>query len=98
MTVAAVIFDLDGTVLMNESDWEEAFLAVARKYQVPNAKCQMPSGWVHEPGIGVESNWKRMVGVGGEDKREEVDDGAGYFYLLVCGRRYFGGAVAAVGF
>ena len=61
MAIAAVIFDLDGTVLLNEQVWETAFRAVMDKYQISNVKLQMPNGWIHEPGIGVESNWKRMV-------------------------------------
>ncbi len=57
----AVIFDLDGTVLDNEGVWEEAFRAAARKSQIPNLKPQLASGWLHEPGIGIGPNWKRLV-------------------------------------
>jgi beta-phosphoglucomutase len=62
--IEAVIFDLDGTVLDNEDDWEEAFAKVARKnsikYPVSNIQLQ-PNSWMHEPGIGLSANWKRII-------------------------------------
>lgn len=60
--IQAVIFDLDGTILDNEGVWEEAFLEVARENQVKmEGRWRQPNGWVHEPGVGVESNWRRLV-------------------------------------
>lgn len=53
--IQAVIFDLDGTVLDNESAWEEAFAAVAERHGISG------SGWLHEPGIGIGPNWKRLM-------------------------------------
>ncbi len=59
--IQAVIFDLDGTILDNEENWEKAFVAVAHKHQITNPKLQMPNGWIHEPGLGLSANWKRMI-------------------------------------
>lgn len=59
--IQAVIFDLDGTILDNEKEWETAFEAVIHKHQIPNSKFQMPNGWIHEPGLGLSNNWKRIV-------------------------------------
>lgn len=53
--IGAVIFDLDGTVLDNEPEWETAFRTVAEKYKIQG------SGWLHEPGIGIRPNWKRLM-------------------------------------
>jgi len=57
----AVIFDLDGTVLDNESEWEEAFQTVANKYKISKPEFLMPNSWWHEPGIGLSTNWRRMT-------------------------------------
>lgn len=53
--IQGVIFDLDGTVLDNEPEWETAFRAVAEKYKIQGF------GWIHEPGIGIRPNWKRLM-------------------------------------
>lgn len=57
--IQAVIFDLDGTVLDNEGEWEEAFRQVAAPLCL---KVTLgASDWLHEPGIGLGPNWKRLV-------------------------------------
>ncbi|OGC93193.1 hypothetical protein A2899_00060 [Candidatus Amesbacteria bacterium RIFCSPLOWO2_01_FULL_49_25] len=56
--IEAVIFDLDGTVLDNEGEWEEAFCEVAKKFSVTNSGFSI-DGWMHEPGIGITPNWRR---------------------------------------
>jgi len=50
----AVIFDLDGTVLDNEGEWESVFRQGAE-----NNNLQSKGAWIHEPGIGITVNWKR---------------------------------------
>lgn len=65
MAIEAVIFDLDGTVLDNEPDWEQAFRTVMAKYQIMS-KFRLENGWVHEPGIGLGSNWRRVLSENGE--------------------------------
>ncbi len=59
--IAAVIFDLDGTVLDNESLHEEAFQKVVVKNKLV-VKPQLKNGWIHEPGIGVAANWQKLLG------------------------------------
>jgi HAD superfamily hydrolase (TIGR01509 family) len=60
--INAVIFDLDGTILDNEQDWEAAFLAVFDKHHLTlDYSFRQPNNWIHEPGLGLSSNWKRMV-------------------------------------
>lgn len=58
--IQAVIFDLDGTVLDNEPEWETAFRAVVDSNQL-SVVSWMPNNWIHEPGIGITPNWKRLV-------------------------------------
>lgn len=60
--IQAVIFDLDGTVLDNELLWEGAFVrvVVGNGLKVLTAMRQV-NGWVHEPGIGLEANWRRIA-------------------------------------
>jgi HAD superfamily hydrolase (TIGR01509 family) len=61
--IEAVIFDLDGTVLDNEADWEEAFVKVISGNGIKiNGKLRQVNGWLHEPGVGLETNWKRLIG------------------------------------
>lgn len=57
--IAAVIFDLDGTVLDNEPKWEESFRKVANSHTL-----EYGSKWIHTPGVGVLANWEKMVGKG----------------------------------
>lgn len=60
--INAVIFDLDGTVLDNEREWETAFRAVLEKHHLSfNHSFIQPNGWIHEPGIGLSVNWRRIV-------------------------------------
>lgn len=59
--IQAVIFDLDGTILDNESEWEEAFRLTAKNFQLPITNFQL-GGWMHEPGIGLVPNWKKLTG------------------------------------
>lgn len=67
--VEAIIFDLDGTILDNEGDWEQAFKNVLAKYQyLP--KFRLDNGWIHEPGIGLSSNWRRVLTESGEYSAE----------------------------
>lgn len=56
--IQAVIFDLDGTVLDNEPEWETAFRAVVDSNQL-SVISWMANSWIHEPGIGIAPNWKR---------------------------------------
>lgn len=60
--IRAVIFDLDGTVLDNESDWEEAFnkVALRNSIEIPESK-RLRNGWIHEPGMGISPIWKRLI-------------------------------------
>jgi putative hydrolase of the HAD superfamily len=51
--IQAVIFDLDGTVLDNETEWELVFQEVAHQN---NLKLDR-----HTPGIGARNNWKKIV-------------------------------------
>jgi HAD superfamily hydrolase (TIGR01509 family) len=69
--VQAVIFDLDGTVLDNEQVWEEAFARVVagNGLKVLTAMRQV-NGWVHEPGIGLEANWRRLVNAEGDQAHD----------------------------
>lgn len=69
--ISAVIFDLDGTVIDNEKDWEAAFAAVADKegLMMPDVKLTV-NGWWHEPGLGIERNWKSVLH---SVKREAAD-------------------------
>lgn len=69
--IKAVIFDLDGTVLDNEGKWETAFKAIADKYQLSVADLlKQVNGWLHEPGIGLGPNWKKIVN--DADKAEKL--------------------------
>jgi len=52
----AVIFDLDGTVLDNEGVWEEVFRKVANSHAL-----EYGNKWIHEPGIGIEPNWRKLI-------------------------------------
>lgn len=60
MNYSAVIFDLDGTVLLNEEVYAKAFLTVLKEHGVcadtPGVEAQKP----HIPGIGMEKNWEIM--------------------------------------
>jgi HAD superfamily hydrolase (TIGR01509 family) len=60
--IQALIFDLDGTVLDNEGMWEEAFakVVVAEGVKIPT-QARQANGWIHEPGIGLEANFKRLL-------------------------------------
>ena len=66
--IQAVIFDLDGTVLDNESDWENAFQIVVSRSKLVVSKW-MENGWIHEPGIGITPNWRRYF----PDDPDKVD-------------------------
>lgn len=63
--IEAIIFDLDGTILDNEADWEAAFKMVMVKYQI-HTNLVLANGWAHEPGIGLSSNWRRVLTENGE--------------------------------
>ena len=71
--VQAVIFDLDGTVLDNEPEWEEAFARVVagNGLKVPTQVRQV-NGWIHEPGIGLEPNWRRILGEGQLERERDL--------------------------
>ncbi len=56
MSLSAVIFDLDGTVLSNEDEWGKAFGMVLKKL---GAK-KVPS-YPHVGGIGIEENWPILI-------------------------------------
>ena len=59
--IQAAIFDLDGTVIETEDDWEEAFLQVARKHGIAQPKLLQANSWWHEPGLGLSANWRRII-------------------------------------
>lgn len=61
LVIQAAIFDLDGTVLDNESIWEEVFREVAVKNRINSHALEYGSKWIHEPGIGISPNWERLV-------------------------------------
>jgi len=56
--IQAVIFDLDGTVVDTEAEWEAVFRQVWEEY---SGQKIIDKKWIHEPGIGLSSNWKKMV-------------------------------------
>lgn len=56
MKLAAVIFDLDGTVLDNEDEYGEAFRQVLKSLG-KKVKAKYP----HTAGIGVKENWPRLL-------------------------------------
>jgi len=51
--ISAVVFDLDGTIIENEEIWENIFQDLANIHQ---------KDWIHEPGIGILPNWRKLVG------------------------------------
>jgi len=57
--INTVLFDLDGTILENEDEWEEAFVSIADTHFIEPIATK--AGWIHEPGIGVAPNWKKIV-------------------------------------
>lgn len=60
--ISAVIFDLDGTVIDNEGEWEQAFTQVITNNKLQITKnFQLPNGWVHEPGLGLVNNWRMIL-------------------------------------
>lgn len=56
MTISAVIFDLDGTVLSNEDEYGIAFRKVLRSLGK-----KVDKKYPHTGGIGVEENWPRLL-------------------------------------
>lgn len=58
MKYAAVIFDLDGTVLDNEDVYKEAFIRVLKKYGIDGRNDE----FAHARGIGLEKNWEHLKG------------------------------------
>lgn len=56
MNYSAVIFDLDGTVILNEDVYAEAFCQVLRGHGVSVVNGE----YVHTPGIGMEKNWENL--------------------------------------
>lgn len=66
MNYKAVIFDLDGTVLLNELVYEAAFREVLAKHGAVLAKHRIGQDVVgdecsHQPGVGMEENWRKMI-------------------------------------
>lgn len=57
--MSTIIFDLDGTVLDNEPEWEMAFREVMKVNNLKIEGFKLANGWYHEPGIGILPNWKR---------------------------------------
>lgn len=55
MSLKAVIFDLDGTVIDNEWVYDRGFCDVLKKFKI---SCEELN---HIPGIGVKENWERMA-------------------------------------
>ncbi len=58
MNFSAVIFDLDGTVILNEEVYGASFLAILRKYGADLTGVDLVTP--HTPGIGMEKNWEAM--------------------------------------
>jgi HAD superfamily hydrolase (TIGR01509 family) len=56
MKFAAVIFDLDGTIIKSEKEWGMAFIAVLEKLGV-----KIDGGDPHTPGIAIKSNWQSFL-------------------------------------
>lgn len=57
MNFQAVIFDLDGTIILNEEVYAEAFKEVLRNHGVSiDGGTTIP----HTPGIGMERNWELL--------------------------------------
>lgn len=56
MKFAAVIFDLDGTVIRSEEEWGKAFIAVLEKLGI-NTNGHDP----HTPGVDIKINWKDLL-------------------------------------
>jgi len=56
MTISAVIFDLNGTVLDDEDEYGKAFNIVLKSLGI-DSKTEYPQ----EKGIGVKENWKRFI-------------------------------------
>jgi HAD superfamily hydrolase (TIGR01509 family) len=56
MSVAAVIFDLDGTVIADEDEYGRAFAKVLRRLGVG-----VNSKFPHQGGIGVKENWPLLL-------------------------------------
>lgn len=71
LKIEAVIFDLDGTILDNEGDWEAAFKNVGKKYDFHLVGEYGEQAWIHEPGLGVAANWRKIL-----EKRGEYDLGS----------------------
>lgn len=65
MKFAAVIFDLDGTILDNEIVYGLAFAQVFENHKIPPVDGRYP----HTPGIGMEANWKAI-----KEKYNELKD------------------------
>lgn len=60
--ILGVVFDFDGTVVDNEGDWEMAFSKVLSDHDLEMpVLLKQANGWNHEPGAGLEANWKRVV-------------------------------------
>ena len=55
LTMKAVIFDLDGTLINNEWVYDQAYCVVLKSLDI---SCEQLN---HTPGIGLEENWKRMI-------------------------------------
>ncbi|KKT58339.1 MAG: HAD hydrolase, family IA, variant 3 [Candidatus Amesbacteria bacterium GW2011_GWA1_44_24] len=65
--VSAVIFDLDGTVLDNEGVWESVFREVVENHNFQFSIFNFQTNkWMHEPGLGIASNWRNIL-VGSPD-------------------------------
>lgn len=70
--VNAVIFDLDGTVIDNEGEWEQTFQKVLDNHKELTLLRQGfvgRGGWIHEPGLGLANNWRRIL----EGKSYDID-------------------------
>jgi HAD superfamily hydrolase (TIGR01509 family) len=71
MKFAAVIFDLDGTIIKSERQWGKAFVAVLKKLGV-DTKGRDP----HTPGVDIKFNWKNLIakyGVKTDKTAEELE-------------------------
>lgn len=52
----AVLFDLDGTVIINNEAYDTAFGTVLKQLGV-----DISSGFTHTGGIGIKSNWENLI-------------------------------------
>lgn len=71
MKLAAVIFDLDGTIIKSEEEWGKAFISVLKRLGI-DTKGRDP----HTPGVDIKFNWKNLLvkyGIKTDKTSEELE-------------------------